>query len=137
MNDIPNNDPKSTHWIGFDLGGTKMLATVFDKDFKPVGRARKKAKGRDGMDAGLQRINGVIAEAMEDAGVAKKQVRGLGIGCPGPLDLKKRRIRTAPNLGWENVPIASSIESEFGFPVAIANDVDAGVFGEYMFGAGK
>jgi glucokinase len=137
MNDKPNNDAKNTHWIGFDLGGTKMLATVFDKDFKPVGRARKKTKGRDGMDAGLKRINTVIAEALEDAGIAKNQVRGLGIGCPGPLDLKKRRIRTAPNLGWEDVPIADSIEKEFRFPVAIANDVDAGVFGEYTFGAGK
>jgi glucokinase len=89
------------------------------------------------MEAGLKRINSVIKEALEDAKVSKDQVRGLGIGCPGPLDLEKRRIRTAPNLGWDDVPVAKSIESEFKFPVAIANDVDAGVFGEYSFGAGK
>ena len=40
-------------------------------------------------------------------------------------------------MGWEDVPIADSIEEEFGFSVTIANDVDAGVFGEYSFGAGK
>ncbi len=137
MSNIRNIDRTGTHWIGFDLGGTKMLATVFNHDFEPVGRARKKTKGRDGMESGLKRINTVIAEAMEDAKISKEQVRGLGIGCPGPLDLKKRRIRTAPNLGWHDVPIADAIESEFGFPVAIANDVDAGVFGEYKFGAGK
>lgn len=131
------NDKKASHWIGFDLGGTKMLATVFNEDFEQVGKARKKTKGRDGMESGLKRINTVIAEAIEDAGINKRDIRGLGVGCPGPLDLKKRRIRSAPNLGWEDVPIAESIESEFGFPVAIANDVDAGVFGEYTFGAGK
>ena len=132
-----SSDKKNDHWIGFDLGGTKMLATVYDNDFKQLGRARKKTKGRDGMEAGLKRINTVIKEALEDAEVSKDQVRGLGIGCPGPLDLEKRRIRTAPNLGWDDVPVAKSIEDEFKFPVAIANDVDAGVFGEYSFGAGR
>ena len=89
------------------------------------------------MKAGLLRINTVIEDAMNDAGITAENVSGLGIGCPGPLDLEKRQIRTAPNLGWDNVPVAKSIENEFKFPVAIANDVDAGVFGEYKFGAGK
>lgn len=128
---------KQQHWIGFDLGGTKMLAVVFDHEFKPVGRARKKTKGREGMEFGLKRINSVIHEAMEDANVDRDQVRGLGIGCPGPLDLKRKMIRTAPNLGWNDVPIGESIEKEFGFPVTVANDVDSGVFGEYKFGAGQ
>jgi len=132
-NETDDND----RWIGFDLGGTKMLAAVYNHKFEQVGRARKKTKGREGMEAGLKRINSVIKEALEDAGVTKNQVSGLGVGCPGPLDLKKRKIRTAPNLGWEDVPVANSIEDEFGFPVTIANDVDAGVFGEYSFGAGK
>ena len=114
-----------------------MLATVYNDSFEPLGKARKKTKGREGMDAGLKRINSVIADALEDAGVSQSEVGGLGIGCPGPLDLKKRRIRTAPNLGWDDVPVADSIEKEFGFPCTIANDVDAGVFGEYSFGAGK
>lgn len=132
-----NKIDDSAHWIGFDLGGTKMLATVYDNSFQQKGRARKKTKGREGMEAGLKRINNVIKDALDDAGISKDQVRGLGVGCPGPLDLKKRRIRTAPNLGWDDVPIAESIENDFGFPVTIANDVDAGVFGEYSFGAGK
>ena len=125
------------HWIGFDLGGTKMLAIVFDSKFKKVGRARKKTKGHEGMKNGLNRINETISEAMEDAGISKKDVGGLGIGCPGPLDLKKGMIHEAPNLGWKNVPVRSSIEDEFKFPVEVANDVDAGVYGEYKFGAGK
>lgn len=130
-------DENKDYWIGFDLGGTKMLAMVYDDKFKPLGKARKKTKGREGMESGLKRINSVIKEALDDAKVEAKQVKGLGIGCPGPLDLKKKVIRTAPNLGWDDVPIGASIEKEFGFPVTVANDVDAGVFGEYQFGAGK
>ncbi len=125
------------YWIGVDLGGTKILAVVFNDQFEPIGRARKKSKGHEGMELGLKRINQLIREALEDAKITLDMVKGLGIGCPGPLDLKKRLIRTAPNLGWENVPIADSIEAEFKIPVTVANDVDAGVFGEYKFGAGK
>ena len=125
------------HWIGFDLGGTKMLAIVFNHKFEKVGRARKKTKGHEGMKAGLERINDTIAEAIEDAKITKKEIGGLGIGCPGPLDLAKGKIQEAPNLGWKNVPVRSSIEEKFGFPVEVANDVDAGVYGEYKFGAGK
>lgn len=134
---MANGKSTDRYWIGFDLGGTKMLAVVYDDDFKQVGKARKKTRGHEGMDAGLKRINSVISEALEDAEVDADQVKGLGIGCPGPLDLKKRQIREAPNLGWKNVPVADSIEKKFKFPVTIANDVDAGVFGEYQFGAGK
>ncbi len=125
------------HWIGFDLGGTKMLAVVYNDQFQPLGRARKKTKGREGMEAGLKRINNVIHEALDDADVQAEHVLGLGIGCPGPLDLHRRVIRNAPNLGWRNVPIGQSIEKEFGFPVTVANDVDSGVFAEYKFGAGQ
>lgn len=128
---------KDEYWIGFDLGGTKMLSVVFDSDFKPVGKNRKKTKGHEGMEAGLKKINTVIKDSIEDAGIEVSQVKGLGIGCPGPLDFAKGTIREAPNLGWTKVPIRKNIENEFGFHVEIANDVDSGVFGEYQFGAGK
>jgi glucokinase len=132
----PASDQKP-YWIGFDLGGTKMMSVVYDNHFRPRGRCRRKTKGFEGMQTGLARINSVIAESIADAGITADQVNGLGIGCPGPLDFKKGMIREAPNLGWVKVPIRESIESEFGFRVEIANDVDAGVFGEYRFGAGR
>ncbi|MFO0455282.1 MAG: ROK family protein [Planctomycetota bacterium] len=124
-------------WVGFDLGGTKMLAEVFDEKFNVIGRCRKKTKGHEGKEAGLKRINSVIREALEQAQLRPADIRGLGIGCPGPLDLKKGIIREAPNLGWDNVPIRKSIEDEFAIPVTVGNDVDFGVYGEYCFGAAK
>ena len=54
-------------WIGFDLGGTKMLAAVFDSKFKQLGSERKKTKGHLGVDAGLERMIGTIRSALDDA----------------------------------------------------------------------
>ncbi len=125
------------HWIGFDLGGTKMLAVVFDSNFEAVGRCRKKTKGQEGQKVGLQRIGQTIRGALDDAGISVDRLAGIGIGCPGPLDLKTGVIHEAPNLGWREVPVKKFLEQEFGCETVVSNDVDSGVFGEYSFGAAR
>ena len=40
------------HWVGFDLGGTKMMAAVFSEEFRILGRRRRKTKGAEGAKAG-------------------------------------------------------------------------------------
>jgi len=136
----PDGSSKSNgrpYWVGFDLGGTKMLATVFDDDFQRLGRMRTKTLGAEGAKAGVQRIVDSIRDALADAQVEADQLGGIGVGCPGPLDLKRGILLDTPNLGWKNVKLAKALNEEFGCPAVIANDVDTGVYGEYRFGAGK
>ena len=66
-----------------------MLCCIYDEKFKQVGRARKKTKGREGMKAGLERINTTITEALEDAGISADRVGGLGNRLPGTARFKK------------------------------------------------
>ena len=123
--------------VGFDLGGTKMYAVAFDADYKPLGRDRRKTKGHLGAEAGLKRIVGTIRDALDDAGASDKTLLGIGIGVPGVTDLDSGVLLNTANLGWSDVPLATQLEDEFGCPVTLCNDVDAGVFGEWRFGAGK
>ena len=125
------------YWVGFDLGGTKMLSKVFDEKFQALGKDRTKTKGHEGKEAGLARISKTIRKALEEAEVDATQLAGIGVGCPGPLDLDKGVIRDAPNLGWKDVQLKKHLEKEFGCGAFIMNDVDAGVYGEYRFGAAK
>ena len=125
------------YWVGFDLGGTKTLARAYDARFESVGRARTKTKGHEGAEAGLARIVDTINETLKEADIKKKHVAGIGIGCPGPLDLDRGVLHNASNLGWTDVPIKDHLEAEFGCPVFVLNDVDAGVYGEYRFGIAK
>ena len=122
-------------WLGFDLGGTKMSAVLFDRKFEPITRRKKKTRGADGVEAGVERIRSTIEKLLEDGLVSKDRLGGIGVGCPGPLDLEEGVILELPNLGWKNVPLKKILEKEFGCPVSICNDVDAGVYGEYRFGA--
>lgn len=125
------------HWIGFDLGGTKMLTKVYDEEFQSLGKDRTKTKGHEGAEAGLARISKTIRKALDEAGIDSKQLAGIGVGCPGPLELDKGIIQDAPNLGWKDVHLKDFLQNEFGCPAVILNDVDAGVYGEYRFGAAK
>ena len=125
------------YWVGFDLGGTKMLATVFDGNFKKLGRERKRTNGAEGAEAGVERVINTIDGALADAKIERGQLAGIGMACPGPLDLNKGVLIEAPNLGWKNVAIKQLLERQYGCPVVILNDVDAGVYGEYRFGAGR
>lgn len=129
-----NKDPVR---VGFDLGGTKMLAAVFDERYQKLGSERKKTKGYHGAKAGVARVIDTIRESLDEAKASASQLAGIGVGCPGPLDLDEGILIDAANLGWKDVPLKSILEKEFDCPVVIANDVDAGVFGEYRTGAGQ
>jgi glucokinase len=112
-----------------------MAAAVFDSGFKVVARGRKKTRAREGAAAGVSRIVDVIAAALEEAGVSPGRLGGIGVGCPGPLDLDRGVVLQLPNLGWKDVPLRRKLEKAFGCPAVLSNDVDAGVYGEYRFGA--
>jgi glucokinase len=129
------NDKK--HWIGFDLGGTKMYGVLFDHKFNVVASDRKKTKGEQGAGGSVERMADIITKVLEEAKLDRAQLGGIGMGCPGPLDLNKGVVLEAPNLGWRNVELKDLFEKKFKCPVAIANDVDAGTYGEYRFGAGQ
>ena len=119
------------------MGGTKMLAKVYDADFRELGSERKRTKEHGGTEAGMERILKTIRKALESSGVTPKQLGGIGVGFPGPVDMESGKLLEAVNLGWEDMPLKESLEREFGCPVVIANDVDVGVYGEYRFGSAK
>jgi len=128
---------RQKHWVGFDLGGTKMMATVYDSQFTPLGSERRKTKGHEGIKSGLERLIQTIHDALQQAQVAPESLAGMGIGTPGAVDLDRGHIQELANLGWKDVRLKDRLEDEFKCPTVVMNDVDAGVYGEYRFGAGR
>jgi glucokinase len=128
---------KEDYWLGFDLGGTKMQATIFDSNFRPVARKRKKTKGQSGAKAVLDRMMETVHEVTAEVQIDIGRLGAIGVGVPGPVDQQKGIVLEAVNLNWRKVKLAESLEKEFRCPTAVLNDVDAGVYGEYRFGAAK
>ncbi len=136
---MPKNgiSEKNACWIGFDLGGTKMLAEVFDNQYRILGKKRRKTRGNGENASPLDRIAATVRDALADAGREPDNLAGIGIGVPGPLDIEKGVLLESVNLGWDKLPLKAGLEKAFGCPVIVANDVDVGLYGEYLFGAAQ
>jgi glucokinase len=121
-----------------DLGGTKILAAIVAPTGEIISRA-KKSTGKDQRpEVVLDRIADCVRRAAESAKIDPAQLRGVGIGAPGPIDAENGVIRTAPNLeGWQDVPVAAELERRLGVPVALDNDVRVAVMAEAAAGAGR
>lgn len=137
VSEISDEDRSDKYWLGFDLGGTKMQCTLFNDELKHVASRRRRTKSELGVDGLLDRIASTISRLLEETKVDAAQLAGIGIGCPGPVEWKEGIVHVAVNLGWENVNVNKFLSKEFKCPIAVLNDVDAGVFGEYTAGAAK
>src|SRR5207302_2910156 len=125
------------HVAAIDLGGTKILAAIFGPDGAVAGRA-KKSTGKDhAYEAIVERMAECVREAAAAAGVPVSQLRAVGVGAPGPVDLDSGVIKLAPNLDWENVPLRTELQSRLGIPAAVDNDVRVAVLAEHAAGAGR
>lgn len=125
-------------WVGLDVGGTKSVACVFDRDFRLLGRRKRRTLSEKNRAVNpLDRMAEVIREALVEAAIPERSLAGVGIGLAGMLDLNKGILLDAPNLGWRRLKVVDGLRARLKVPVVIANDVDAGTYGEYRFGAAR
>ena len=118
---MPDN-AKTQCLIGVDLGGTKILAGVFDTAFNCLGQVKISTKAHRGPDEVINRIARGVKDTVDECDLSMSQVRGVGIGAPGAVDTQEGRVIFAPNLGWENLPLKKSLEKQLEVPVFVEND---------------
>jgi len=123
--------------IGFDLGGTKMLVAAYDDKFNKICLLKRKSKGANGQKEGVKRIVETIDMMLSENNLDRKDIESIGLGIPGPIDSDKGIAINLPNMGWNMVEIEKLLQKEFDCNIKIINDVDAGTYAAYMFGAAK
>ncbi|HRU05022.1 MAG TPA: ROK family protein [Candidatus Brocadiia bacterium] len=124
---------------GFDLGGTKMMAGVLNDKMEVLSRSKKKTRGKSEEGDTFKRIADCIRDACKEANVDPKDLAGIGVGSPGPLDPVTGVIGETVNLPTDlrEFPLKARLEKEFGCPAEVDNDVNMGTLGEFAFGAAK
>src|SRR5438105_10528647 len=60
-----------------------------------------------------------------------KEIAGVGIGSPGPLDTKTGVVLLTPNLGWTNFPLRDRLAQALALPATLDNDANCAIFGEW------
>ncbi len=122
---------KPEYYIGVDLGGTKILAGVFDEKLNCLGRSKMSTKADRGPDEVIDRIARCARDVVDECDLDFKQIRGVGIGAPGAIDPETGRVIFAPNLQWTDVPLKKLLEKEVGVPVSVENDCNAATLGVF------
>jgi predicted NBD/HSP70 family sugar kinase len=77
----------------------------------------------------LDRVNTVLKERK----IKDNLFLGMGIAVPGLIDLEKKMLDFAPNLGWEQIDIIHPIQTKYPVPVILENEAKASAIGEREF----
>lgn len=124
--------------IGIDLGGTKILIGLVEKESgKVVSHIKKKTKKEKGPENIVRKMVEGVAELLEESGKSFTEISSIGIGSAGQIDRKNGIIIGAPNLDCYNLNLKEILQNKFNIPVFVGNDVEVATIGEQKFGAGK
>ncbi|MBI4661456.1 MAG: ROK family protein [Verrucomicrobia bacterium] len=122
---------KQDHFVGVDLGGTKILAGVFNHHLKCAGRSKLSTKAQRGPDAVIERVARCVRDAVDECDLDLKRIKGVGVGAPGPVDPESGKVIVGPNLSWEDVPLKKEVEKLLDVPVFVENDCNICTLGVY------
>jgi glucokinase len=118
--------------LGLDLGGTKILAAVVE-DGRIVARQQLPTP-RTGYTAVVDALTRAAKGLLKD----HPEVTRVGLGSPGPLDIRAGKVVFAPNIpGLEDAPIAHDLSERLGLGVVLENDANAAGYAEHLYGAAR
>lgn len=124
----------SKFYIGVDLGGTKIYTALATGDGEILKETIVPTEASKGHEQIVDKIKDSIKFVAD--GRDMSEIKAIGIGSPGPLEVKKGIIAEPPNLPFRNYNIVSELKGEFGVPVFLDNDANAATLAEHAFGAG-
>jgi glucokinase len=125
---------RSSDIIGVvDLGGTKMMAGIVDRNGCVLNR-KIVPTPKSGPDDVIAGVTDLLAEVMKAANVVPSDLVGIGASLPGLVDRKAGVLDFWPVRGWRDIEVAGPIAERFGCRVGILNDVDGCALAEGRFG---
>jgi glucokinase len=122
--------------VGIDLGGTNIVVgTLAEDGSELLGLVSEPTLPDQGGDAVIARIVKLARASMAQA--KGKEIVGVGIGSPGPLDTKTGIVILTPNLGWVNMPLRDRVAAGLKLPTVLDNDANCAIYGEWWRGAAR
>lgn len=128
---------KSRVYVGVDVGGTKIQASLIEESGAILERERDATPRDGGPDQVVAAIEQAIENVLKKGGIAASDLTALGIAVPGVVDPKAGKVVVTPNMNLGGVAIGSHLESRFNVPVALGNDCNLGALGEAWLGSAR
>ena len=119
-------------WIaGIDIGGTQLRAGIYDETWRQVSFFKTLNDRAKTPEENMK----PLIEFLQQHG---NRLCKVGIGCPGPLDLRAGKLIDPPNLvGWDHFEIVRHVQRETGLSTCLNNDANVAGLAEALRGAGQ
>ena len=122
--------------FGVDIGGTFIKLGLFTAEGELLDKWEIKTRREDLSSHILPDIADALLGKMQEKGIAKENVEGIGFGTPGPVTEDGVAVCPA-NLDWKNKPVAKELRELTGLPCRGGNDVNVAGLGEMWRGGAK
>src|SRR5256885_3209576 len=119
-----------THVIGVDLGGTKILSGLVDREGE-VERRYQIPTPLQSSDALLEGLDEAVGELMDE------RVGAVGFGIPSTIDQRTGRAIWSANIPLANLDFRDRMRERWKLPCGIDNDANAATIAEWRIGAGR
>ena len=130
-------DNSQVFTIGVDLGGTSLRIAAYTPGAGVLESATLRTRLEAGPLAVVDDMCHAILQLLDKHGNGR-DLAGIGVGSPGPLELPEGRLHHPPNLpGWDRFPLLAEMERRLRRPVILESDANAAVLAEYELGLGK
>lgn len=126
--------------VALDIGGTKIASAlvVLEEGEKPVIEAYGKIP-TEAKAGGEKVLANAIASARRVIDEVGGTIDGIGVSSAGVIDPKTGDVTYANEImpGWGGTHLGTELESAFGVPARVMNDVHAHALGEARWGGGR
>jgi predicted NBD/HSP70 family sugar kinase len=115
-----------------DLGVTHSRLAVCDLGGAPLAEEVEDLDISDGPEMVLDAVHARLDGLLAATGHATSQVRGIGVGVPGPVAFDRGEPTNPPIMpGWDGFSIPGWFAGRYDAPVLVDNDVNIMALGEH------
>ena len=122
--------------FGVDVGGTTVKLGFFSQDGTLLEKWEIPTLPEQGGSAILPDIARAIDGCLLRQGTSRRDVIGIGIGVPGPVD-DLGNVNRCVNLNWGVFNLHTALYALTGLPVKAGNDANVAALGEFYDGGGR
>ena len=124
--------------ITIDLGGTNLKVALLNLKYQIIAKnvlsTRKFKKKESLILAIVESVKGFL----KSRNLSNRQILGLGLGLPGPIDVERGLVHFFPNIpGWKEVHLKRILQKKLNLPVFLDNDANLMSLAEYKLGAAR
>ncbi len=121
--------------FGIDIGGTTVKCGLFTVKGELLEKWEIPTRTENNGAAILPDVADTVLKKIQEKGLAKEEIAGIGIGVPGPVN-EQGEVPGAVNLHWGYVNLADDMEKMTGLRVKAGNDANVAALGEMWKGGG-